>query len=264
MDNIIRGLEYEKFINNYFNTLENIKISYLWKDVPEYVLFDYNFIDSYEDSRLRRKLDNINKLQDIGTDIIYIDVDDKCVIAQCKNYTTNPVSIQDLAGFFFIMTKHEDKLGEIYYNNKIMHNIKKELKNNNRIKLIRKPFIETQISQIFELYNYQTQVIDLASKYYLTNNTGILSMPCGTGKTIISCYIGMNYKIVVMITPLNEYAKQNISRYNIYENARQSILIDSDGTRDIQYIKDFIRKQVDTNCDIVTGTRYATGGGVAG
>ena len=62
MENIIKGFEYEKFINNYINTLENVKKSYLWKDVPEYILFDYNFIDSYEDSRLSRKSNNINKL----------------------------------------------------------------------------------------------------------------------------------------------------------------------------------------------------------
>ena len=41
-------------------------------------------------------------------------------------------------------------------------------------------------------------------------------------------------------------------------------LMDADMSHHPKYIKDFICKQVDTNCDIVTGTRYATGGGVAG
>ena len=39
MDNYIKGYEYEKQINNYLNTLEKVKKSYLWKDIPEYVLF---------------------------------------------------------------------------------------------------------------------------------------------------------------------------------------------------------------------------------
>ena len=41
-------------------------------------------------------------------------------------------------------------------------------------------------------------------------------------------------------------------------------LMDADMSHHPKYIKDFIKKQNDTNCDIVTGTRYATGGGVAG
>jgi hypothetical protein len=43
MNNIEKGYQYEIFINNYLNTLTNIKISYLWKDIPEYILFDYGF-----------------------------------------------------------------------------------------------------------------------------------------------------------------------------------------------------------------------------
>ena len=75
MNNIEKGYQYEIFINNYLNTLTNIKISYLWKDIPEYLLFDYGFIKSYNDHRLERKTNrsstmqgyarNINKLEDI-------------------------------------------------------------------------------------------------------------------------------------------------------------------------------------------------------
>ena len=38
MNNIIKGLEYEIFINDYLNNKDNIKISYLWKDIP-FILF---------------------------------------------------------------------------------------------------------------------------------------------------------------------------------------------------------------------------------
>ena len=67
---------------------------------PEYILFDYNFIKSYDDNRLNRKTNNINKLEDIGTDIIYITKEDKCIIFQCKNYI-NTIRIEDLSGLFF-------------------------------------------------------------------------------------------------------------------------------------------------------------------
>ena len=89
MNNIEKGYQYEIFINDYLNTLNNIKISYLWKNVPEYLLFDYGFIKYYNDHRLQRKTNNINKLEDIGTDIIYITKYDKCIIVQCKNYSNS-------------------------------------------------------------------------------------------------------------------------------------------------------------------------------
>jgi len=64
-------------------------------------------------------------------------------------------------------------------------------------------------------------------------------LPFGTDKTLISYYIAMNYEIVIMITPLKQYAKQNIDRFKIYENDRNSLLIDSDGTRDLKEIYNY-------------------------
>ena len=137
MDNIQKGYQYEIFINNFLNSIDTIKISYLWKNIPEYILFDYGFIKSYEDNRLLRKTNHINKLEDIGTDIIYIDHNDQCVIVQCKDYTRS-IKIEDLSGFFFIMCKHIDKIGEIYYTNKLSHKIFNEYYDDTRIKLIKK------------------------------------------------------------------------------------------------------------------------------
>ena len=83
MNNIDKGYQYDIF-KNYLNTLNNIKIAYVWKDIPEYLLFDYGFmgyahnvaqvapVKSYNYHRLNRKTNNINKLEDIGSDIIYI------------------------------------------------------------------------------------------------------------------------------------------------------------------------------------------------
>lgn len=41
-------------------------------------------------------------------------------------------------------------------------------------------------------------------------------------------------------------------------------LMDADLSHHPRYIPDFIRAQAETRCDIVTGTRYALGGGVCG
>jgi len=243
MDSHSKGYEYEIFINDYLNNKDNIKISYLWKDIPEDILYTYGFINSLHDTRLNRKTDKINKLEDIGTDIIYINRDDECIIVQCKNYAEdNSITVKDLAGFFFIMSKHNYKIGEIYYTNKISYKILNEFNNCQRIKLIKKEMINNIIiHDKIKPYKYQKNIINIGKDYYKHNDSGIITMPCGTGKTLISCYIGMNYKIVIMITPLKQYAQQNIKRFNMYDNVRKSLLIDSDGIRNIDEINKFIK-----------------------
>jgi dolichol-phosphate mannosyltransferase len=41
-------------------------------------------------------------------------------------------------------------------------------------------------------------------------------------------------------------------------------IMDADMSHHPRHIPDFVKKQIETNCDIVTGTRYNKGGGVAG
>ena len=187
MNNIIKGHQYEEFINNYLNSLNNIKNSYLWKDVSEYVLFDYKFINSYTLHRLNIK-NGCNPLQDIGTDILYITNDDECIIVQCKNYT-NSIKIEDLAGFYYIMNQHNNKTGEVYYTSRLS----KQIYPSEKIKYIKKSFLKEKQTN-FKLYDYQENVIKLADEYYNNNLSGIISMLCRTGKSLISCYIGMKYK----------------------------------------------------------------------
>ena len=158
------------------------------------------------------------------------------------------------------MCKHTDKIGQIYYTNKLSKKITIEYNNNERIKLIKKEMIINENNNIFKLYDYQEKIINIANQYYINNNnnSGILSLPCGTGKTLISCYIGMKFKIVIMITPLKQYAQQNINRFLMYENNRKSLLIDSDGTRNINIINEFIKNNDNIllsatykSCDII-------------
>ncbi len=114
------GLAYEVYINDYLNKQDHVKISYLWKDVPDYILYEYGFINNYDEIRNERRN---NIIQDIGTDIIYMTKDNKCVIVQCKNYS-NTIRVEDLSGFLFIMHQHEDKIGEIYDTSDLSHIIK--------------------------------------------------------------------------------------------------------------------------------------------
>ncbi|MFM7988601.1 MAG: DEAD/DEAH box helicase family protein, partial [Candidatus Fonsibacter sp.] len=101
-------------------------------------------------------------------------------------------------------------LGEVYYTSDISHIIKNKY-TKNRLKFIRKEFqIENNIISNIQLYDYQKNIIDISNNFYQNNNSGIISMPCGTGKTLIGYSIASKYNIIIFITPLKQYAKQNI------------------------------------------------------
>ena len=88
---------------------------------------------------------------------------------------------------------------------------------------------------------YQQAAKMAAIEYYKENDNGILSMPCGTGKTYVSYLIAQDYKNVIILSPLKQFAKQNIVRFVEYGYPTdRTLIVDSDGCRDIETIRKFI------------------------
>mgnify|MGYP003351949636 CR=1 FL=1 len=85
---------------------------------------------------------------------------------------------------------------------------------------------------------YQLKAKELADTYYKDNIKGIISMPCGTGKTYTSYLISQSYKQIIIISPLKQFAQQNLNRFIEYGFINKTLLIDSDGTRDINEINE--------------------------
>lgn len=243
MDNNQKGHLYELQIRDYI--IQNLNNrAFLWNDVPESILLEYNIIGSHNQHRINRKLKKINKLQDTGIDIIQISEDNNCYLVQCKNGYQNGVTMNDLAGFMCWMT-HLDKLtGYVYYTNKLSHNIK-SLPENPRIQYIKQTFeINSDISEVqnieIEPYSYQLEAKESFDIHFRNENRGILSMPCGTGKTFTSYLISQNYKQIIIISPLKQFTQQNLDKYLEYGYSNNIKLIDSDGDRDLDSVKEFI------------------------
>ena len=75
MNNITKGYNYELFIRNYIDKLDNVHDVFLWKDVPEQILFDAGLLIDYNRNRLFRlqsKSNDINIARDVGLDIIQL------------------------------------------------------------------------------------------------------------------------------------------------------------------------------------------------
>ncbi len=162
--NMYKGTIYEIYINHYINTLQTTKISYLWKDIPETILYCCNIITEYNKHRLERKNEYINTnkktnpLKDIGIDIIQVNIDGSFTFVQCKNYS-NTIVIDHLSGFLAMMCEHAYTEGVVYHSeNKISNNIKK-IFHSDRIKFIHLPF-DTNVQITEKIKNESTEEVN--------------------------------------------------------------------------------------------------------
>jgi superfamily II DNA or RNA helicase len=248
--NQLKGYQYEIQIRDYIINKLNKK-AYLWSDCPETLLINSGIIGNHNENRIKRIEKKENSLIDTGIDIIQEENENLCTIIQCKNGYKKGLTMNDLAGFIYWMFSLEKQQinGIVYYTNKLSSNIK-SLPFNSRIKYIKQEFIDNNISNNNILnrnneiipYDYQIEAFNKFSIYFKEENRGILTMPCGTGKTLTSYLISQDYKQIILISPLKQFARQNLDKFKEYGCILKSLLIDSDGTRDIDEIKKFINE----------------------
>ena len=267
-----KGLLYEKFIKNIIINKIN-KPAYLWNECPETILIENNLIHSHNDLRLIRKdmkEGYLHHYKDIGIDIIQMETDNKCSIIQCKNGYLNGLKVEDIAGIMMRTAFLNDTKTYIYYTNSLSRNILYTSKisqlvynidcsinlslllNNDidkKIYFIKLPF-NNELNEINEIsskiipYSYQLEAYNKIKDYFQDNNRGILSLPCGCGKTYSSYLISNDYNQIIIISPLKASAYQNLKRYIEYGyDKNKTLLIDSDinGIRDIDYIINYIK-----------------------
>jgi superfamily II DNA or RNA helicase len=241
MNNKNKGDLYEIQIKNYIINELN-KPAYLWHQTPETILIENGIVGSHNQHRLNRKLIKENKLQDTGIDIIQVDEDNSCSLIQCKNGYKNGLTYSDLTGFALWLLSLDKLNGYVYYTNKLSENIKC-LSPNKRINYIKQKFIEKEEikenKNIIKPFDYQLHAVNEFKNKFI--NRGILSMPCGTGKTFTSYLISKDYNQIIILSPLKQFAKQNLDRYIEYGYNGVSLLVDSDGERDVKSIKKFIK-----------------------
>ena len=235
-----KGINYEIQIRDYIINDKN-KLAYLWHHTPEDILIKNGIIGSHNIHRLNRiaKMnDRCNPLNDTGVDIIQCD-DNCCSLVQCKNGYKKGLTMKDLAGFMCWVSSLPNLYSYIYYTNKLSTNIR-ELPVNDHINYIKQAYIINDKNIVVDKivpFDYQVE----ATQQFINFNRGILSMPCGTGKTMTSYLISNSYKQIIIISPLKQFAKQNLDKYIEYGFLGNSLLVDSDGERDLKQIKKFIK-----------------------
>jgi len=243
--NQIKGYNYEVQIRDYIIN-ELGKPAYLWSDTPENILINVGIIKSHNQNRLIRKDSKENLLKDTGIDIIQVDCNTNlnCSLVQCKNGYKKGVTMNDLSGFMCWMAVLDKLKGYIYYTDKLSNPIN-NLPKSTRLEYIKQKYLtnikkDDNISKL-KPFDYQIKAQENFIKYFQDNIRGILSMPCGTGKTYTSYLISKNYKQIIIISPLKQFAKQNLDRYIEYGYQNNTLLVDSDGERNIDEVIKFIK-----------------------
>jgi superfamily II DNA or RNA helicase len=238
--NKIKGDNYEIQIKDYIINELN-KPAYLWHQTPETILINCGIIGSHNEHRLRRIQNKENSLIDTGIDIIQIEDNQNCSLVQCKNGYKKGLTMNDLAGFMCWIASLDKLIGYVYYTSKLSENIK-SLPTNKRIIYVKKEYIESiPIIEDNKInpYDYQSEAQKEFNNKFV--DRGIISMPCGTGKTLISYLCSNKHKQVIFISPLRQFAKQNLDKFIEYGYTNNTLLIDSDGERDTKQIKKFIK-----------------------
>ena len=248
-----KGDNYEIQTRNHIIDVQK-KRAYLWHHTPETLLIQNGIIGSHNQRRLRRKYNKLNSLQDTGIDIVIDNNENEhdhsrpCSIVQCKNGYKEGILMEHLAGFIFWCFSLPLIQGYVYYNSKISRNIT-ELPKNDRITYLKLPYCtqntDPEKGQIDHVTNhidpYPYQILASRAFSFSDFHRGILSLPCGTGKTLTSYIISNKYKQIILISPLRQFAKQNLDRFIEYGFKNSVLLIDSDGERDVDNVIEFIK-----------------------
>ena len=282
MNNQKKGLQYEKNVK--YIIIQKGMNAFLWNECPENILIKNNLVHSHNDLRLMRKdlkEGHLHNHKDIGIDIIQLDNNDKCSIVQCKNGYKDGICINDLSGIMLRAALIRNINTYIYYTSCLSRNLSNttklsshvvfidyindietlklfECSNDNKIYFVKLPCEDSNISnsvneEVIPItpYSYQLEAVSKLKDHYINNDRGIVAIPCGCGKTYISMLISNDYKQIVILSPLREFARQNLNRFIEYGYDRNNtLLVDSDGDRDIDSIKRFI--QSTNNCLIST------------
>jgi len=229
--------------------------TYHWFNIPDSVLVDSKFVCSHEELRNKRK--NNWKLREYGLDGISIEIKNNVKIyhgLQMKLWN-NTLCANDLGTFLSVIYNRfdESSKGYLYHTSNLEKILQKDISIKNRIISIKvdNPFKNEsnyEPKNNIILRPYQLEAIYKLNEGW--NGIKSLNVPCGCGKTIIfSEHLkDSSYKNIFIFSPLRFLTEQNLEKIKSYLPKYNHLLIDSDGTRDINDIIDKLDKNTVYSC----------------
>jgi superfamily II DNA or RNA helicase len=242
-------LKYEHFIVSYHAekydhiTWHNIMI-------PEDELYNSNYVNDFNEHRLKRIADNREKngkkllYSDFGMDFLSKDKNNNYFVGQCKYFTSNNyICSHHLGSFYQIMYMRMKTQGYLYYTGKLQKEIQDDLNCCSQIISENIDFKEKDKSIIkneteLKLNSFQESVVcDILSLSKIA-----FQICTGVGKTLMASHVlkNTNPKYILCIAPLISSTEQLYERIPPFLSNHKSLLIDSNGITDKNKIKDFM------------------------
>jgi superfamily II DNA or RNA helicase/phage anti-repressor protein len=248
-DNQQNYLKFEHYcINKHIKDFNHT--TYHWSVIPDTVLIESGYFNSESELRLKRKNNN-QVLKEYGLDGISIEHNEEKNIyhgLQMKLWN-NTICANDLGTFISVIFSRfsNESKGYLYHISKLEKTLKNDIIKRNKIVEIKtiNPFTnnnEEINNYSIKLRPYQIEAINKLKEIW--NGIKLLYLPCGTGKTIIFCeYLKIqNFKNIFIFSPLTMLTEQNLDNIKNYLPNYNHILVDVNGTRDFNVIKDNLNK----------------------
>ena len=242
------GYEYEIHVMNHHQ--ENTKqITYHWKFVGEYLLFESGFIHKFNEHRKKRLLQK-HKIGEFGFDGISYDTSKSFYGIQAKNWHSRKLTAKDLGSFLSsvmcLHVKSKKLCGYLYHTNKLQIDFSDNSKLLSHIyKTIQLPFDNNIIIEnkpiIKDLYPYQIECVNnLISDW---SGIGLICQACGSGKGVIMCHSSKYFDKIIVVSPLKISVEQTHKRLIEYVPTIDNTIFDSDyGTFDETMIDHYLKK----------------------
>jgi superfamily II DNA or RNA helicase len=261
--------------------------TYHWNDVPEHYLEQCGYITDYNRQRLQRQEASLGYITDYGVDgLVYDKVNNVFHVLQMKYYSENNYVTANKLGTFLnvvyqrLFIKHKNYHAYLYYSSKLQVDLADDFKNAGIITPVHMLMpIKEEITSVEDienednvdatevdnlLWSHQKNAVEALDKVYYElmkknnsdetdedqiNTMQLLISPCGSGKsrTICEHLKHIKPKTIVAIAPFRNHVDQLMSRLKQHLIDYKFILIDTDGTTNIdQLVKDI--KDADKLC----------------
>ena len=246
--------KYEEYCIDYHRNKYN-HITWWWNNIPEEELYKSKVITSTQKLRMMRK--NNKNLQEYGLDGLALDENNNYHGLQMKYYNPKTyLTANKLGSYTMVINKlylvNNNSNGYLYYSCRleiIFKELMDEMDYHNYERLLMDTKTKEEIinydETTFTPYPCQLDAIDALVNYEWNDDLGIISMPCGIGKTFVLAKYIQNFihDKIIIICPLKIQVTQMYNRIKPFINNHYSTLIidsDGDGTTDKIIIDDFI------------------------
>ncbi len=224
--------EYERLACVEHTHLYNTHVTLHWSEIPHEWLVDSGFVNDINKYRIRRK--EGGNIREYGLDGLALDSDGVFHGLQMKCWAPNQVLDASHLGTFVsvvynrLVTKNESSVGHLYHTCKLQIDLREDFIYSGRI--IAHRFVpdaprsapvefEVPSEASYVLRDYQVQALAALNDFdFDESSVGVLTMPCGTGKTLVcGRYIAEKKpSIVLFIAPLIALVDQNLDRLHSF------------------------------------------------